>query len=80
MSASHDDSLADRIRTWREFCDAADASAAGNHQPAIGLCARHPSVAGELRSFVKALQSGRIRKVAAYQYENTGKNATRGKG
>jgi len=70
MKDSHDDTLAARLRSWRQFCDAADDAAAGNYDKARVLVARHPIVRGELQAFVKALNEGRIRQTAIYKYEN----------
>jgi hypothetical protein len=63
----------DRERCWREFCDAADQSAYGDHEAATALVAHSPIVREELRAFVKALRCGKIRKIGPYRYENVGK-------
>jgi hypothetical protein len=73
MKDSHDDTLAARLRSWRQFCDAAADAAAGNYDKARLLVARHPIVRGELQKFVAALQAGKIRQTSAYQYENVRK-------
>ena len=74
MPSNDRDSLEARTRTWREFCDAADASADGRHEQSIGLVARHPIVRGELQAFVKALKKGTISKTGPYTYENCRKS------
>ena len=73
--------MEERVRTWREFIDAAEAAERGDYKPALALTAAHPVIRGELQAFTKAIRAGRIRKVGQYQYENVkGSNAPRSKG
>lgn len=75
MKATDDDAREkawhdERERCWREFADAADASANGDHDLAFKYAAAHPECAEELRRFVRCLKRGLLVKVAPYTYRH----------
>ena len=45
---------------WREFIQAAEASASGDHTHARALVARHPVARTELWKFAEAIRTGRM--------------------
>jgi hypothetical protein len=60
---------AHRIACWIEFIDAAEAAARGQYEKASELVRRCRSVRLELANFAKAIQEGRVIKVAPYTYK-----------
>lgn len=60
---------ADRLKAWIEFIDAAEAAALGQYEKASELVRRCSSVRTELARFAKAIQEGRVVKVAPYTYK-----------